>query len=441
MKNREKLFNIIERKIINGTSDLQDYIRSQVVADGRLPNHIFDKVLKKSIPLDFFQDSVIFWFAEALEKFDNKLCKTSDYFEEIEILNAKMYVYPEENINDYLVFKNAVKLSSNPEQYLCTASVKQLGILRQNDITKVSTDAQRDSHVIRFKGEELRIIKINKKRVKEISDKITEGAYYFNDIRLNVVKESNGLPSINYDEKKRIITIDKDSLVIIPDGNHRDIACADSLTMHPDKIHYYETILFPVLITNETIAGCRKIVDQEWNREPVSTHQVKSMKRTEANQIIEMIIASDTADPLYSKKIVRSKKEIDLKNGFMLVHVLSDAIEMFYDRNNLKSMVERQNLKDWIEKVFNEIAYIFQYDFKNYATVKNFKWNVLPSAGYLYIALTSMLKGDENWKEHLKKILDSVEWDIDKNPYKGIYKLNKIKSKTDEMIFVRKDIM
>jgi hypothetical protein len=426
MKNKEKLIRIIKRKVIKGTPEIQTFIKANLTTEGRLPERIFDKFLFDSISIDLFNTSVLVWIAEALERFDSKICRVKDFFEENEILNAKMYVYPVDNIDNYLTIVDVKKISPFPEQYHGYMSEKQIGILKRNDILKVSTEAQRDSHVVKCGGEEVRLININDERVKEIAEKNKDNEYFIGEIKINVVKGADGLPNINYNPQKRTITLDKDSLIIIVDGNHNSTAFERSLTWYPEKEDYFNEVYVPVTITNETILGCKKIVSQVWNREPVNREQINSMERSDANQIVELIILADFTDPLYSKRIVRTRPEIQRGEGFILFSILSDAIEQFYGEDSIKTMSGKQNLKNWLIEFFNELADVMQDDFANYVAVKKNKWNVLPEAWYIYVGLSGKLKEQKSWQKELRKILNSINWDIKNNPFKDIYAKNKL---------------
>lgn len=368
MKNKEKFFNIIEKKIIQGNTQTQKYIENKLVAEGRLSVPDFDRFITKSLDIKYFDISVLVWVAQALEELDDRICMVIDFFEDVEITNAKMYIYPINSINNHLVIQNVVEIA--PNQYLGIMSIEQIGILRRNGIIQAYFEAQRDSVTLKYGDREVKVIKINDKRVDQLMDKIDGDEYAFNELRINVVKDNNGLPIINYNPKAKTISLSKDDLNIIPDGNHRSIACERLLTLYPEKASLYRQKFFGVLITNETILGCKQIVAQEWNREPVSKTQIDSMERNDANLVVEMLLGSDIADDIYKKKIVRTKKEIAIDNGFVLFSCLSNAIESFYGIENIKTRNEKTKLKTWLEKFFNEMTDIMKEDFINYYNVK-----------------------------------------------------------------------
>jgi hypothetical protein len=206
MKDKNKLINTIKRKFVEGRSEVQDFVRKKLVAEGRLNNYILNSIIMGDFPIETLNINILIWIAEALNQFDEKICNPSDYFEPIEIDNVKMYVYPIDDLDDYLTFSNVFELAQ--DQYLCTASVKQIGILRRNSIIKPYFEAQRDSITRTFGEGEIKVIKINSNRVNEISEKIDSDSYAYNEIRLNLLKDSDtGLPRINYDSKNRTIKI------------------------------------------------------------------------------------------------------------------------------------------------------------------------------------------------------------------------------------------
>ncbi len=421
MKNREKLYKLIDTTVIRGIPELQVHVEQQLVREGRLPKVVFDKFVRGSMTLDFFDVSVLVWFAEALESFDDRICKVVNHFEDVEVLNAKMYVYPdyEDLLDDHLILHNVIQLA--PNQYLAPMSVNQIAILSANNVLKVNAEAQRDSIVRKFGEAAIRVIKMNPVRINSIAKKIANNKYFFNDIRINVVKDSStGMPMLDFNPNKCTIKIKTDDLIIIPDGNHRVKGCEVARTKYPEKVSMFDNLKFAVLITNETILGCKAIVEQEWNREPVSTDQIKSMKRTDANFIVEMLISSETADPVYSQKIVRTHEEIKNNNGYVLMPLFSDAIDWFYTDDTMKSMAGKQNLKQWLEQFLNHVAFKMYDDFENYSIVKQRKWSVLPEAFVFYVYLSSLFKNNNNWQQQVDTLLKKVEWNIESNPYKGM---------------------
>jgi hypothetical protein len=289
-------------------------------------------------------------------------------------------------------------------------------MLRKHNIIKAVPEVQRDSRLVEIGNEVLRIIKINTKRVKAIEDCLVNDTYAYNDIRLNL-DNNGGLEQIDYNPEEKTITIYKDNLVFIPDGNHRSLACEQAISDYPELIPMFKERFFTILFTNESTSGAKKIVAQEWNREPVSNKQKNSMTRTTENLIIDMIKANDNADETYRTKIVNTGREILFNNGFILFETLTNGIKSFYNIDSIKSQTQRVELVNWLVEFFNEITNTFIDDFIHFKTLKKTKWNVQTDAWLGFVYLSSKLKDDTDWKNKLKNILSSIDWNIKNSPY------------------------
>jgi hypothetical protein len=386
------------------------------------------------IDIETVIESVLVWLAQGMERFNPKICNTTDYFNIVEINNARKFTFEDTDESEYYVFKNAFELA--PKQYSCVASIYQLGMLRKHDMLKAIPEVQRESKEITIGNEVVRTIIIDKYRIKAIANLLAEdtGIYYYNEIRLNLDNDG-GLNPIQYNPDDRTITIKKDDFIIIPDGNHRSLACEMVLSTYPDRIDLFKNRYFNILFTNESIVGAKRIFAQECNRAPILERHQKAMERSQENILVDMIISHNNADPLYGNRIVKTGREIKNNSGYILFESLSNSIKNYYNIDDLKTQTQKEELINWLVSYFNEITYLLVDDLSNYKTVKKVKWSVDTNAWFLFTALSSRIRYNNGWKNELKEFINKIDWNIEDNPYsKSSDRLKNIIKTTDDIL-------
>jgi hypothetical protein len=100
-----------------------------------------------------------------------------------------------------------------------------------------------------------------------------------------------------------------------------------------------------------------------------------------------------------------------------LFETLTNGIKSFYNIDSIKSQTQRVELVNWLVEFFNEITNTFIDDFIHFKTLKKTKWNVQTDAWLGFVYLSSKLKDDTDWKNKLKNILSSIDWNIKNSPY------------------------
>jgi hypothetical protein len=415
MKHREELLKIIKTKLISTEeTPLQKAIMTHMTQEGRLSQADFNKIMYGQIDIENISEEILVWLIQAAEKFDPNICKTSDYFTQVEIDKARHFVFGKEDIKKCLVFHKASQLA--PNQYMCKASVWQLGILQKHNIITVVTEVQRDSRLISVGDTVVRTVRKNYTRIDEIKSLIADEKFYYNSIRLNL-EPNNGLNRLQYNEDNETITIKESDLVYLIDGNHRSISCEFAISEYPEKADMFKNRFFSVLFTNETIPDSKKIFSQECNRQEISESHMKAMKQTTENVMIDMIKFSNNSDPIYKNRIVNNKIEIKTNGGYILFESLSGSLKYYYNTDQLKTQSQKVAIVNWLIEFLNEVTNIFVDDLIDFKNIKKKKWNVDTNAWFMFIALSSKLRNDVNWKVKLYNILSSIDWSLDNNPY------------------------
>jgi hypothetical protein len=317
-----------------------------------------------------------------------------NYFD-ISIINqANDFKLESENKIEFpLVFKNVVELAEN--QYSFPLSVSDIANLKNENILEIIPELQRET------GKTDKV-KVNLNRAKEIAEKIKNGNYKYNTIRINLMNEDGSL--LNYNKEQQTLSIESGRIICL-DGNHRATGCI----LANDDIPNIEE-KFNIVFTYFNEKEARATISQEWNTESVSQRHKESMKQSNANDIIGMIRRNDNAEPLYKDKIVTHSTAIQRSQGFILSDILASAIEKEYETNNFKLQSENKKVADWLVEFFNELTAILQDDFYNFKTVKKDKWSVNPYAFVGYVYLSKVLKDKSDWETLLKNIISNIDF-------------------------------
>jgi len=187
---------------------------------------------------------------------------------------------------------------------------------------------------------------------------------------------------------------------------------------NPDKKELFQNRYFNVLYSFFTPNEARRTIEQEWKTEPVKREVKKSMKDVNANAILNEILMSAQIESIIKNGVVKSDFEYKSGMGFILFNLLSFFIENIYNTKKYKTDREKNNLKKWLIEFYNEVVYNQIDDYIDYNNIKYKKWSVLPEAWIIYTLLSRDLQDSENWKNKLKEILRSINWDISNNPGK-----------------------
>lgn len=401
---REQVLELLRNRIVmGGDKKLISSIQKDLIKEGKYTKDYFTKVWTNVIPLEVLPVEELVWLIQAIENYNRKICSVDDFFEQHEINSAISYRFiDEDSIDKYLKLTNVTQLAEH--QYMCYASVKQIGMLMRSNTIIAVPDVQRESKVIKVGNETIRMVRIEKNRVKAIAKKIIDGEYYYNAIRINI--GSDGFNYLTVDEDNTI-TLDKNNpnLNIIPDGNHRCNACQLVLTQDPS--HDYEDVYFPLLITNLETRLVNKITEQEWNFAKVNVHHQKAMATKTENEITNYIIKN--GDKSYTSKIVATKQEIRDKTGFIRTDTLVDSIAYSFDMKDYVNSYNKSKLAKGIIEFLDCISAILENDIKNYTTSKNNTTRTFVWGGFVYLYSKIYNKSKEEQFEIAEQFIEIAD--------------------------------
>lgn len=420
--NKEKLYNIIETKILQTANfSAIDNIQREIVGVGKFSVVEFNNIKSGQIKLKDLEDAELYWILESAHNYINAIKAPEYYFEDAEIERYKFYEREDDAKIEYpLIFSNVTKLTKN--QYAFPCSVGEIARLKYNNILVIRPELQREGRKDKYGYVK---INTNPKRVRELCKLYEEKEYAFNGIRFNLMDD--GESEFEYDEDERKIIINKGT-IIIPDGNHRALATE---LVDPQKSCIEDN--FIIFFTFFNVSKVKQTISQEWNVQPVNKRKISAMKDSRSNKIVESLKRNPTTDTIYSNKIVDTGREIQCDDGFILYDVLSGAIDKYYSAEELETQDEIAEVAEWLSIFLNRLTALLLDDFKNYKTIKRTKWSVDPYAFVGYIMLSKHLYKQEGWRDKLKIIIESIDFNNDNSPL--INRTAKSKEKTIENYF------
>ena len=401
MKSTDSRYILIEKInefITNSSPAKIKEFQEEVMHDGKITTGNFFKMLSGRYPLDEASDAELYWILNAVSKVSKRIGKLEDYFEDAEISNYKFYDNTEDEGNKYkngIVFHHVQKLADN--QYMFPLSVKDIKALKNANKLQIIPELQRN--YTKDKYGDLKT-KVNRKNAQEIADLINNGEFFFNGIRFNLMDDGEADPPV-YDEDTETLTITSGT-IIVPDGNHRSIACELSTKHQNDK--------FGVFFTYLNATDTRRVLNQEWTTVPIPKRHREAMKMTVQNKIVDAIMRSHDADELYTRNIVKDGSEIRIGHGFILYTEFADSIAEYYDMGSLKTKADQDELRDWLITFMNYLTKIMYDDFSNYMKVKRNSWSVHFFAIHYYMMISSHLRGNLEWRKHLDRIISDTNF-------------------------------
>ena len=416
-QSREELIQVIKKKLFNSSHDqFKNKIQDFMTQNGRFELSEYKKLTMGLIELENLKDYELFWFAYAMDSVGLLVtpkvfvCKVSDYFTPAEIKNAIFFKRENIKIDELLVLHNATKIS--PNQYSCVVSVQQIAEMKRRGIIRVTPELQRQSKAIKnSEGTEiLRQIEINKRKVREIEDKIANDKYHYNMIRLNLIND--GITSFEYDEENKYIYLPENGDIIIPDGNHRILGTEYAYSNYPELKEQFANRYFGVAFTFYDIDTVKDMISQEWKATPPNVKHRESMERNYANKIVEWIKIDPKAEDLYKNNITTTGDE----RGFIIQSILANAIDKYYNVNKFNLNSQALKVKDWLVTFYNYLSELMVNDFIDYKNTRKNKWSTEAYTWVGYTYLSKQLENNIYWQNDLKQFISNVNWDRSASP-------------------------
>ncbi|MEF9984528.1 MAG: hypothetical protein RR847_04875 [Bacilli bacterium] len=414
--NKEQIIDRFKGIFINSTDkkfilNLQDYIVSHNIMS--IVNY---KTVTKSPNkfLELYQDeeliAIMFKFIEGIEHINPRILKIADCFNVAEINKYKYFVPEVFDVKKLHIFKNVYPKLNNNKQFSFLLSVEDIAMLSRYGVIRVDANFQRQSRLIRneITNTIMRQIQCNPGRVETIANLLADNKYYFDEIRFNLMDEEDSVLSYNSEDN----TLYWEGDCVIPDGNHRRLACEKAYFDHPELKEMFRNQKFSVSFTYLTTDELKRMIEQIWDIEPIRKQQKSAMKTNNSNKIIDSILRSNNADDILKNGIVNTGIEIRAYQGFIIKSILAEAIEDSYNIDDTVLAKNKQiELSEWITEFYNYIIELWVDDLSDLKTVRKNTWKSSAYLPFGLMLLSKEVRGKQNWKEITKSIIEKIDWD------------------------------
>lgn len=434
LKEKEQLLKNKLKGILSEISHMNDV--KQSVMDGfkfrNLSSLRAAWLFQKNLELDSLTDSeedtqFLFIFSYELnkalkEKNMDMLNDYQNYFTKIENEQWENYKEQEESEDIFpLTFKGVTEIY--PNYWQTTLTAQEVERLNKANILIYNPNTQRGYKVTKKNIG----IDVNPKKVEEIAERMLSGEQIPDDLKLNVLK--TGEEKIFYNPKSKILTISEGSIINIFDGFHRKSGNSIALSKNPDL-----EFVWPIKITNFTEIKTHDFMTQINKQSPINLDVLitKDYSKNE-NLVVDKIMDSKGDLATIAKDtdaFVKSDRALTTKP------IIAEAIADNY--TELDSAMNRDDIAKWIVEFTNYLMGYYQEEFiSNPYEIKKISYINNMNMFYGYIALSAVLKNNKDWKEVLKKKVESINFDVNNPIWReiGIIKDNKIGKPTKNKLY------
>jgi hypothetical protein len=406
LDSKEQVITILDKIIKKEKNDLYPVLLKELADTGKMTNGEVQNILSLTQDLNGLQIEVLEWLYSAITKNRDDLKPVEEYFTEKEIKQAEIFQIKRSQSEFPLHFKILDRLLPH-EDYLITLSIKEINNLQEKGIIILDPEMQRESEIANYHNQLVSHISYSDSRAREIGEDMATNEYHADPLRWILVDNDD----LDYyiDETKNELVIKSGDIALI-DGNHRTRGGEYALRKNV-KID----LRLPIIISIGTVKVGQKIINQSEKRQPLNKEFVKTYDDSPESNIVKYLATTDDLDEVY--KFCKTKDEINKDYGFILESSLASYIKKWYDLTNASKKQENK-IKKWLVEFLNSMADYFSEDFRNFSTIKKFKWNVsyFTVAGYIY--LSSILQDVPNWESKLEKILTSIDFGNANRPWK-----------------------
>ena len=409
MKNSESLdtvVKLIENSIKKDKNIIYHVFKKELIDTRKLTNIEADKILA----LENIRDiniNVLIWTYAALRQYNENLPELDEFFTELEIKESEDFLIKRYQSKFPLKFKFTRMSPKN--EFKIIMPVQEICELVQNGIVTIVDNLQREQQYTMYGDKLISHVKYNDNVAREISKAVISGEYWSkDDIGLHLIEN----PDCEFvvDEENQEITI-KNGKIALFDGNHRVNGFQYAILKNPEL-----KMNVSVYLTIGSVEIGQQVLAQHESQQPINKKLIKSYEKSNANDIFR-IFADD-------RKINRRYKFVDTADaeksaiGFVIKSYFIKAISQYYDVDNMK-ITDQETLADWLVEFFVELYQYLESDIENFVIARKNRWTVKSGGFFVYVAISSVLYDNQDWKAALPKILDKIDF-TDMSVYRNL---------------------
>ena len=403
MKYREQLCNLLNNIILTERNPSSAILKSELIEKGKMSNSTINNIVFGRTHVDSLDVSALYWIYSAIKKIKSDLPDVKHFFEEIEIKKAERE--REKTIQSQFPLIFIADQLKPKQEFNITLPIKNIIELQKSGIIQIDAAMQRESEILIYNGQLISHVSYDDSKAREISKLLLSREYSPDPIRLNLVKDIDAKYIYDSDTKKLII---HGGNIVLLDGQHRMRAMEYALIQEPE-LEYS----FPVIFSVATVKKAQGIIAQHEKLQPINKNLIKTYQSSVAGDIVRKLEIDDNISSVYI--FVDTIQALYAKAGFVLAGDIIDAINEYYKVSDF-SLKEQSELIKWLIEFFMEVANYMEDDFKNFRSIKN-RWSISRHIFPAYIWLSAVLEDNIKWKDELRKLINSLDFDMIKRPW------------------------
>lgn len=405
---------------LSGTRYLRD--ASKVFSD---PSTLY--TLESSTDTHKFLFLFVFELNKILkEKYDSQFyISIEDYFTEVEYDLWIDYKEDKKQENIFPIIFEDVQEMIEGKQWQTVITSQQLYKLSTENILGYNFNTQRNPKITMF-GEE---IDFDRRKSIEIKERIINNEQYPDHIKINILHDFND--RLYYNPKNKTLTVEEGSTINIFDGYHRKVGNDLLMQEAPDN-----NFKWGLIITNLSEVEAKDHMVQINKQTPIKKSQIKQIDFN-LHENLTLSAISDSKYALLNTVMCNQNEEVKQNRGLVTKNIIAEAIKDNYQ----EYIKDKENIRDigsWIVDFMDYLMKLYSNEFiSNKYEVRIESYINNKNMFYGYIALSSELYENDDWKETMKQKMLSINFDKNNPFWKeiGLIGDNNIKNTTKEKIY------
>ena len=357
-----------------------------------------------TIPLVTLSNAELYLFTKVLyEVTQYNSIEIDKWFTLEEIKMFDQYKAEQTYKGNIIALHNVDQTADN--HFVCTkATYIELAKIISQGLITYNLRTQREAKIVVFGNKYIEIPDIRENPVREMTGLMVKGKFKPNTIVWNIRK--TGRKRFKYDVKDRTLYIEVDgieSFVDIIDGMHRLQSIIRTIEEDPNNQGYSELSIF-----NYSEEEAQELIEQEDHKTPMNKTHIAAFKNSDEYVIMAKDIGkygTERNNELFNK-IAMSDIEIRTQEKYVTVETFSKAIK--YNFGEFGNPRDISTVQKFLIGFFNELLGILKEKYTKENSIV-FENNTFIG----YILLASILIKEENWKEALEDILNSINFSND----------------------------
>lgn len=395
-KTREILQEEIKKAIyLLDNNAIQERIIKEVTKKGYSRGFI-SSILERNALLETLSLLDLGIIADAIYKIsDINSTNLEIFFEEIEIEKIRRYKVEEKKEDkDLLVFENVMQVAD--DIWTMVVPCQRIAQLYRENAVGYDFSTQRESKNIKSKDTIIQTASVNWASVEEIKEQLVKGLFIPNTITFNIPIEN--AEDVKYDKNKKRLVILKRVLKIL-DGFHRSLGIIAAL--REIDLNYN----FEVRITNFNTDKARQFIVQEDKRNPINKEYIKSIDTADRVTAIVNNLNQNNSSEL-SGMITTNGALVTSGDALINFSTMYEIINALWEPTTI---VEANNISEYLKDFFNEIIGLYPNEFKLHIRESRKINNINKEQMFvLYLVLAKRIENNPDWKQILQKNIFNI---------------------------------